>query len=69
MTDASANSAPIQQRHGNRYLSREQWYSLPWELRRRWNLETLLDRLPPSQSLLDDVAAALAAVEFEELLT
>jgi hypothetical protein len=63
VADASANSAPIQQRHGNRYLSREQWYSLPWELRRRWNLETLLDRRPPSQNLLDDIAAALADEE------
>jgi hypothetical protein len=44
---------------GNGYLSREQFYALPWELRRRWNEETRLDRLPPSLDLLREVAAAL----------
>ena len=42
-----------------RYFTREQWFSMPLAMRRRWWKETDFGKIKPSAELLIDVIAAI----------
>jgi hypothetical protein len=44
-------------------MTREEWYSLPTELRIQWWIETKFDKLPPSQELMAKVREFLCPKE------
>ena len=48
-----------ERQNGNRYLTQEQWFSLPLELRQRWWREMQFNRDAPSEELLAAVWQAL----------